>query len=267
MDIGVEKMAIYRNIQMSFWTDTKVIEDFEPDDKFLFLYFLTNPHTNLAGCYEIGLSQMLFETGYAKDKIKEIIERLEKTLKVIRYDYNTKELLIVNWYKHNWTASGKFRKPLWIEIERIKNTDFREYLTDLFNGIDTVLSEDGYGIDTVSEGEGIGIDTTDSFCSVSLVSDTDTVSPKKEKEKKHKYGEYNHVLLTDTEYDRLVSDYGEQAVLDGIKNVDEYCQEHGKSYKDYNLTLRKWGITAPKITKTKPPEKPPDEEELVGDDW
>lgn len=27
-------MAIYRNIQMAFWTDSKVIDDFTPEDKF-----------------------------------------------------------------------------------------------------------------------------------------------------------------------------------------------------------------------------------------
>lgn len=84
---------------------------------------------------------------------------------------------------------------------------------------------------------------------------------KKEKKKKveevrHKYGEYQHVMLTDTQYQKLCKDYGEDAVLDGIKNVDEYCQQYGKSYKDYNLTLRKWGIKSPKLTK--PTESKPD---------
>lgn len=73
------------------------------------------------------------------------------------------------------------------------------------------------------------------------------INKKKNDEPKHQHGEYHHVLLTDEEYKRLVDDYGESALLDGIKNVDEYCQEHGKSYKDYNLTLRKWGIKAPKL--------------------
>lgn len=74
---------------------------------------------------------------------------------------------------------------------------------------------------------------------------------RKDKINKHRYGEYNHVLLSDDEYNRLVKDYGEQAVKDGIRNVDEYCQQYGKSYKDYNLTLRKWGIKSPKIEQPK----------------
>lgn len=73
---------------------------------------------------------------------------------------------------------------------------------------------------------------------------------KKEKPVFHKHGEYGHVLLSDEQYDRLIADYGEKALMDGIKRVDEYCQEHGKKYKDYNLTLRKWGITAKKENQT-----------------
>lgn len=93
----------------------------------------------------------------------------------------------------------------------------------------------------------------------------------KEKNNKHKYGEYKHVLLSDDEYGRLVKDYGEQAVKDGIKNVDEYCQQYGKSYKDYNLTLRKWGIKAPKLSKTEPitgfVDVPQEEDELTDEEF
>ena len=76
------------------------------------------------------------------------------------------------------------------------------------------------------------------------------------KEVKHHHGEYGHVMLTHREYERLISDYGEKAVLNGIKKVDEYCQEYGKRYADYNLTLRKWGIESSKLNKTEKQEQP-----------
>lgn len=40
----------------------------------------------------------------------------------------------------------------------------------------------------------------------------------------------------------MCEEYGEPIVLKAIKEVDEYCQTSGKTYKDYNLVLRKWGI-------------------------
>ena len=113
---------------MSFWTDTKVADDFTPEDKYFYLYLMTNPHTNLAGCYEISFTQMSTETGYTKDAIEKLIKRMERVHQVIRYSPATKELLILNWKKYNWTNSPTFRKPLLNEISQIKNPDFRLYL-------------------------------------------------------------------------------------------------------------------------------------------
>lgn len=66
--------------------------------------------------------------------------------------------------------------------------------------------------------------------------------PSAQKPKRHKHGQYKHVALTDDEYDRLIADYGEEQTAAAIKKVDEYCEQHGKTYKNYNLTLRKWGF-------------------------
>lgn len=57
------------------------------------------------------------------------------------------------------------------------------------------------------------------------------------------YGEYKHVRLTNEQYKKLVDDFGQDLTDGGIKAVDEYCEMNGKSYKNYALTIRKWGIT------------------------
>ena len=59
------------------------------------------------------------------------------------------------------------------------------------------------------------------------------------KPQKHKHGEFNHVLLTDDEYSRLCDDYGPATADLYIKKVDEYCEQSGKRYKNYNLAIRK----------------------------
>ena len=63
---------------------------------------------------------------------------------------------------------------------------------------------------------------------------------KKGKPTRHRHGEYKHVLLTDAEYERLISDFGEKKIAEYIRKVDEYCQGKGRTYNDYNLTIRKW---------------------------
>ena len=98
-------MAIYRNVQLAFWTDSKVEDDFTPEDKYFYMYILTNPQTNICGCYEVNFSQMARHTGYSKDTIVRLLERFDKVHNVIKYDSNTKEILILRWYNHFLTVS------------------------------------------------------------------------------------------------------------------------------------------------------------------
>lgn len=56
---------------------------------------------------------------------------------------------------------------------------------------------------------------------------------------KHKYGEYQHVLLTDKEHTHLVELYG-SSLDEHIKILDEYIETSGKNYKNHSLVLQKW---------------------------
>ena len=162
-------MAVYRNISLSFWTDSKVEDTFTPEDKYVYLYLLTNPHTNICGCYEISIKQISRQTGYNEESVERIIARMEKTHRVICYCKATSEMLVLNWGKYNWTISPKMEKPIKAAIDRIKYPSFREYVSELYAHIEE--------IHTVSIPYPYGSDTT---VSVS-VSVTDTVpnTPKK----------------------------------------------------------------------------------------
>ena len=165
-------MALYRNIHLSFWQDTKVTDDFTPEDRYFYLYLLTNPHTNLCGCYEISIKQMANEMGYDAKKVGKLIDRFSFTHNLIRYARSERELLIFHWSKYNWTSSEKFRKPLLQEIQNVKTDCFREYLLKLFDGENVK-----YGIDTVSGKEEYGIntncmDTTDTVTVTDSITDT-----------------------------------------------------------------------------------------------
>lgn len=121
-------MAIYRNVQLSFWTDNKVEDEFTPEDKYFYLYLLTNPQTNICGCYEISYSQTERQTGYNKDTINRLLERFEKFHGIIRYSKETKEVLILHWYKYNWNKSEKVLTGVENTAKHIKNDEFREYV-------------------------------------------------------------------------------------------------------------------------------------------
>ena len=137
-------MANYRNISISFWTDSKVDDDFTPEDKYFYLYLLTNPHTNICGCYEISMKQMERETGYNTDTIKRLLQRMENQHKVIQYSQETKEILILNWCKYNWTDSAKVKNAVGKVANYIKSEQFKKYV------MDTLSIGYPYRIDTLS---------------------------------------------------------------------------------------------------------------------
>lgn len=185
-------MALYRNIHLSFWQDTKVTDDFTPEDRYFYLYLLTNPHTNLCGCYEISIKQMANEMGYDAKKVGKLIDRFSFTHNLIRYARSERELLIFHWSKYNWTSSEKFRKPLLQEIQNVKTDCFREYLLKLFDGenvkygMDTVSGKEEYGINTNC------IDTTDTVTVTDSI--TDTVSDSESDTDKSKLTEIKEIV-------------------------------------------------------------------------
>ena len=120
----------YRNVSQSFWTDSKIDDEFTPEEKYFFLYLLTNPHTSVCGCYEISMKQMERETGYNCDTVSRLISRMQDVHKVIRYDDQTKEVLIVNWPKYNWTKSEKLISAVVAAAEHIKSKEFKKHIFD-----------------------------------------------------------------------------------------------------------------------------------------
>lgn len=55
---------------------------------------------------------------------------------------------------------------------------------------------------------------------------------------KHKHGEYNNVLLTDDELDKLKEEYSDWE--DRIERLSSYVASTGKSYKSHYATIRNW---------------------------
>lgn len=206
-------MAIYRTVSMSFWTDNKVTDDFTPEDRYFYLYLFTNPHTNLCGCYEVSIKQISNETGYSKDSVENLLNRFEHTHKVLRFSKETKEILLLNWSKYNWTSSEKFRKPLEKEIERIKNIEFKKYLSDVFDGKDTVSIPYVYGSDT-------SVTVTDIY--INIIKDIILY--------------LNNKLNTNYKYNSKVNQRHIRARLNEGYTLDDFKKVIDKKYNEWNGT-------------------------------
>ena len=236
-------MAKGRLISTNFWMDGKVENDFTPEDKYGYLWCLTNPHTNLCGCYEVSIKQIAHEMGYNTDTVERLLKRLDGSHNVIRYSAATKELLVLNWYRYNWNTSEKLDKPLLAEIRTVKCDRFREYLADRYNERDSVSVPYEYWADQPP---------------AAVEPPQPPQPPRKggaggeptpERQVRHKRGQYGWVRLSDEEMDRLVRDLGPDELNRCITYVDEAAQTTGNKnkWKDWNLVIRKcskgrWGL-------------------------
>jgi len=122
-------MAKNRLINTKFWTDGYIL-DLEPEEKLLFIYLFTNPHTNICGTYELPLKIMTSETGFDRDELLKIMQRFEKDHK---FFYIDGWVYAKNFVKHQQTSSPTVKKGILSEYSLIP-AKIREKIDD----IDTV---------------------------------------------------------------------------------------------------------------------------------
>ena len=143
-----------RSIDTNFWKDPKVVDNFTPEDKYFMLYLLTNPNNNICGILQASLKTIENDTGYNKDTIKNLINRFKDIHKLIDYNEEEKEIIILNWYKYNWNVSPKLITCLHSAIVKVKTDRFRAYLLAIIEVIEegTIkkISEISVDYDTLS---------------------------------------------------------------------------------------------------------------------
>ena len=149
----MEKMATFRKIHVSFWSDT-FVESLTPEQKYFFLYLLTNERTKMCGIYELSKRQAAFDTGYNIETVQKLINFFVEEGRVA-YSEKSNEVAITNWLKYNDYKSPKVISMVKKDLLTVKDKDLIQYV----NGINTVSNQEKYSIDTVSEQEKYSMDT------------------------------------------------------------------------------------------------------------
>ena len=124
-------MAKYRMVRTEFWTNAIVSEEMTPEDKYFYLYLLTNPHTTQIGIYKITKKQMAFDMGYSIESVQSLMERFIQHHKLIRYNPETRELAIKNWGKDNLHKGGKpIMDCILSELKEVEDLSLIQYVAE-----------------------------------------------------------------------------------------------------------------------------------------
>ena len=118
-------MAKFRQIQTSFWSNTYIQEEMTAEDKYFYLYLMTNEFTTQIGIYSITKKQMAFDLGYSMESVTALLQRFETYHKLIKYDVESREIILLKWAENNLNIGGKpVQDLIKKEIKQVKNKDF-----------------------------------------------------------------------------------------------------------------------------------------------
>jgi hypothetical protein len=139
-------------------------------------------------------------------------------------------IVVKHWRMHNLLRKDRYNPTQYVEEKSL--------LAIESNGAYTEKTDDNQ-LATTWQPSGNQLATQDSIGKDSVVKESiveDTSPPAKET--RHKYGVYNNVLLSDTDIEKLKSEFPDY--LSRIERLSEYIASTGKSYKNHLATIRSW---------------------------
>lgn len=136
-------MAKLRYIKDSFWSD-EWIEGLTLEEKWFFLYLLTNQYVSLTGIYSLTIRKMAFELNSSVEFVQKTLEKFQQAKKVYYLGGN---VIIVNFVKNQklWWWENKLVKWIVRELEQIpsetlkliaQNKELTRGLEGAYKGVD-----------------------------------------------------------------------------------------------------------------------------------
>ena len=122
-------MVNFKQIDMRFWQNDFVL-GLTPEERYFYMYLVTNTMTTKCGIYKFNVKVAELETGYTAEVIEKLLESFESYGK-ISVSKSTKEIMILNWFKHNFKNNKKTILEINKELKNIKNKEFIKLLYDI----------------------------------------------------------------------------------------------------------------------------------------
>ena len=149
-------------------------------------------------------------------------------------------IVIKHWRMHNTLRKDRYNPTVYQEqFAQLDVKDNNAYTEKEVDSLATTWQPSGNRLEPQYSIDKNSIDKR-SIVEDSIPESADSEpSPKASKKPvKHKYGEYNNVLLTDEELDKLKEEYPDWE--ERIERLSSYVASTGKTYKSHYATIRNW---------------------------
>jgi hypothetical protein len=176
------------------------------------LYFMAGMEADDKGFFQPRKLQRM--CGFSDDDYKLLIA------KGYFITFESGVMVVTDWNKNNWLDSRRITETEYVDELNMLKLINQKYEFKLENDYaKPMLSEYSIEENSIEENSINNIST-----------------------KKHKYGEYKHVLLTDNDLESLKNKYTNYEEL--IKYLDEYIEMKGYKAKNHKLAIEKWVVDA-----------------------
>jgi len=199
-------MSVNRVINTSFWNDTWV-ETLTSNEKFLYIYLITNSKNNMLGVYEISIKRICFESGLSEGDVKKALESFGRLSKA--FYINESYMILTNFTKHQKYNSNMKKAAIKV-FNKLPSEIKTIYKSNASEGFERITQ--WFGIDEIEIEEEIESEI---------------------------YRAFNHLSISIEENQKLIElGYSQEQVDSIYDSIQNYKKKN--NYTSLYLTARKW---------------------------
>ena len=133
-------MEVFTKVERGYWQDEFILE-LTPEQKFFYLYLMTNNKVNTLGAYVFPLTMSTVELGYNKETVLKLLDHFAQVGKII-WDETTKEVFLLNWPKRNWNRKTATLRSLKKDFDALKSPVLREKISAMLSAFSSESTEE-----------------------------------------------------------------------------------------------------------------------------
>ena len=133
-------MEVFTRVERGYWQDEFILE-LTPEQKFFYLYLMSNSKVNTLGAYVFPLTMSTVELGYNKETVLKLLDHFAQVGKII-WDETTKEVFLLNWPKRNWNKKTATLRALKKDFSALKSPVLREKISAMLSAFSSDSTEE-----------------------------------------------------------------------------------------------------------------------------
>lgn len=124
-------MEVFTRVERGYWQDEFILE-LTPEQKFFYLYLMSNSKVNTLGAYVFPMTMSALELGYNRETVKKLLDHFVEAGKIM-YDETTNEVFLLNWPKRNWNKRTATLRALKKDVDALKSPVLREKISAMLS--------------------------------------------------------------------------------------------------------------------------------------